>query len=633
MRVGKRAISLGLTTAMVLGLTVPVMASDMDGKLVILHTNDIHGNFGTTEEGIGAAGAKSLKEYYEAQGAEVLLVDAGDYSQGNTLVNYTQGISAAEFLVAADYDVVTLGNHEFDFSFDKLKEGVSIMEEGGIQVVCANIMDKETGVSYFTENTIFELDGMTVGFFGLDTAETLTKASPTNVADVSFVDGEEMYAIAQEQADFLAEAGCDYIVAMTHLGVDAESVGRRSIDVAEAITGVDLIIDGHSHTEMDGGEMVGEALIVSAGSYMANIGVVEIDKATGETDAHLLSAATYAETIGLYDAEVTAFVAEKQAEVDAVYDGIFAETLVDLNGEREPGVRTEETNLGDFAADAYLYVAKQYAEEKELDLSVDVALANGGGIRASIPTGEISMNTLYTVFPYGNTIALVTLTGEQLLEVMEASTFCNPESLGGFPQVAGMEFTLDTTVEYAYGEQYPDSTYFAPADPGSRVTIDSIGGEAFDLNGEYTVVVNAFQASGGDTYFVLTEGEMIDTEIIDAEGLIMYVASMDGIIGEEYAEPQGRITIISDESAVVVEEEVVEEEVIEEVVEAEVVEEVVVEEVIVLDGSYVVVAGDNLWKIASKVLGDGNKWSAIYEANKDVIADPNMIYVGQQLIV
>lgn len=631
MKVGKRAISVCLTAAMVLGMTVPAMAGDMDGKLVILHSNDIHGYFGTSEDAIGVAGAKSLKEYYEAQGAEVLLVDAGDYSQGNTLVNYTQGISAAEFLVASDYDVVTLGNHEFDFAFEKLNEGVAIMEEGGIEVICANILKKGTDESYFQENTIVEFGDFSVGFFALDTAETLTKASPGNVSEVDFADKEDMYAIAQEQTDLLLAAGCDYVVAMTHLGVDAESVGRRSIDVAEAVTGVDLMIDGHSHTEMDGGELVNDALIVSAGAYMANMGVVEIDMATGETSAHLISAATYAEEFGMYDEAVTAFVAEKQAEVDLAYEGVFAETLVDLNGEREPGVRTEETNLGDFAADAYLYIGQVYAEEHDLDLNVVASLANGGGIRASIPTGEISMNTLYTVFPYGNTVALVTLTGAQLMEVMEASTFCNPESLGGFPQVAGMEFTLDTTVEYAYGEQYPDSTYFAPADPGSRVTIDSIGGEEFDLEGEYTIVVNAFQASGGDTYYVLTEGETIDTEIIDAEGLIMFVDSMDGVIGEEYAEPQGRITIIADESAVV-EEEVVVEEVVEEVVVEEVVVEEVVEEV-VYDYYYVVEAGDYLCKIAEELYGDATMWSVIYEANMDVIADPALIYVGQELLV
>ena len=621
----KKLFSMLLTAAMVMGLSVPVMAGDMDGKLVIMHTNDIHGHYETTEEQIGIAGVAALKNYYVDQGAEVLLVDAGDFSQGTTLVNHDKGLKAAAYLVAADYDAVSFGNHEFDFGQEAVKDIAATLKAGRIPVLAANILKAGTNEPYFGDNIVFELDGIKVGMFGLDTAETQTKSAPSSVAGMEFVDKEEMFALAQVQVDELKELGCDYIVCVCHLGVDDESIGRRSTELAAAVEGIDLIVDGHSHTEMPGGEVVGETMIVSTGSYLANVGTVVVDMETKEETAALISAADYAANYGVYDERLTMMVAADTEEINAIYEGIFAETKVDLNGERDPGVRTLETNLGDFAADAYLYAGRQYVKEAGLDMTVDLALANGGGIRASIPAGKISMNTLYTVFPYGNTVALVTITGEQLLEVLEASTFCTPTAIGGFPQIAGAEFTINTAVPYENGEQYPNSTYYAPANPGSRVTINSVNGKPFDPAANYTVVVNSFQAEGGDTYYALTQGSFThDTAIVDADALISYVNSMNGVIGEEYAEPQGRITIVNDASAIP------EKPAMPADPEQPIAPENPVETVTNL---YKVVAGDSLWKIAKTQLGDGLKWRGIYEDNKTVIKDPALIYIGQELVV
>ena len=623
----KKLISLITAAVMALGISVPAMAADakpMEGKLVVVHTNDMHGYYETTETSIGIAGVAGLKNYYEAQGADVLLLDAGDFSQGSTLVSYYKGKNAAEYMAAAGYDAVSMGNHEFDYSFDALLDNMKVLTDAGVKVIDANVINKETGKSYFDANAVFEFDGIKVGVFGLDTSETLTKASPSNVKAVNFLDKEEMFKEAQAQVDELKSAGCDYIIALTHLGVDEESVGRRSTDLAAAVKGIDLIVDGHSHTVIDGGEKVGDTVIVSTGSYLANVGTVVIDKEAKTEEAKLISAADYAAGTAQYDETVKALVAEDVAEVAEAYSKVFAKTEVHLEGTKQI-VRSQETNLGDFTADAYLYTAQKYADEHELGVNVDCAISNGGGIRVSVEPGDISMDTLVTIFPFGNNVCLVTITGEQLLEVLEASTFCTPETIGGFPQVAGIEYKLDVSVPYENGEQYPDSTYYAPAKPGSRVTIKSINGKAFDPKAEYTVAVNNFQAEGGDTYYQLTKNSYFcDTEILDCDALIEYVNSLGGVIGEQYKEPQGRIEIVGTAPEVKPEEVKPEEE--KPTVEP-------TPEVLPDGNIYTVIDGDTLWKIAKSQLGDGKLWTGIYEDNKAEIKNPDLIYAGQELVV
>ena len=626
----RKFLSLLTAAVMVLGISVPVMAEEepsLDGKLVIVHTNDMHGYFETTETSIGMAGIAGLRDDFKAKGADVLLLDAGDFSQGRTLVSYYKGKNAAEYIAASQYDLVSLGNHEFDYAFDTLVDNMQVLIDAGVKVVDANVIDKSTGKPYFDPHAIFDFDGFKVGVFGLDTAETLTKATPSNVKYVDFLDKEEMFECAQKEVDFLKAEGCDYIIAVTHLGVDEESIGRRSIDVAEKVKGIDLMIDGHSHTEMPGGQMVGDTLITSAGCYLANAGLVYIDEETKEAKAELINAADYAANIGIYNEEIAAIVNEDVEEVANAYSEVFAKTEVPLEGTKAL-VRSQETNLGDFTADAYLYAGNKYADEHELGFDVDVAISNGGGIRASVEPGEISMNTLATVFPFGNSLCLVTITGEQLLNILEASTFVAPETLGGFPQVAGVEFKLNLGVPFEKGEQYPDSTYFAPAKPGSRVTIKSVAGKPFNPAANYTVAVNSFQAEGGDTYYELTQNSYFtDTELLDRDALIDYVNSLNGVIGQQYAAPQGRIEIVNEPAEVPAIPVEPQKPAVPEVPEVKPEVPAPLPE----GGKYIVVEGDNLWKIADSQLGNGTLWTKIYEDNKTEIKNPNLIYAGQEL--
>lgn len=543
----KKLLSLALALCMVFTLMIPSLglagAASLEGKLVILHTNDIHGR-GVADNGTWGYGAiAQVKKTLEAQGALVLLLDAGDASQGTPLVNLDHGQSAIDFMNAAGYDAMCPGNHEFDWGYDNLQQ---ILENASFPVLAANIVDSVSGEAKFEAYTIIEKGDYKIGVFGLDTPETMTKAHPDKVRGINFLQGEELYACAQAQVDALTEAGCDLIVCLGHLGVADESIGNQSYDVIANTTGIDLFIDGHSHTAFEAGKSVSNAgeettLLVSTGEYCENIGVVVYD---GEKlSADLFACSTAAAAITGADEEVASIVTARNDAVEAELSAVFAKTEIDLNGERAPGVRTEETNLGDFAADAILWSAQQAVGDH-----VIAAITNGGGIRASIPAGDVTMKDMKTVFPFGNEVSVLTVTGAELLEALEAATHSTPDAIGAFPQVAGIVFSINTTVPYEQGEQYPDSTYFAPKNPGARVTIETVGGEAFDPEALYTIATNDFTAAGGDTYYAFkyanaTTGYKTGVALEDA--LVNYVTSvLDGVIGGDYAQPQGRITVI-----------------------------------------------------------------------------------------
>ena len=231
--------------------------------------------------------------------------------------------------------------------------------------------------------------------------------------------------------------------------------------------------------------------------------------------------------------------------VDGEYGVAFAETLVDLNGERAPGNRTEETNLGSLIADAMRWSVLRQEGSLEVESDYAIAITNGGGIRAAIPAGKITRKDIGTVLPFGNTVAVIYVTGHELLEALEASTFCTPDALGGFPQVSGIEFTIDTSKEYdGAPEPYPASTYYGPASI-NRVAIDRVNGKPFDEGALYAVITNDFMAAGGDTYYAFAAAQrQFDTGISDAEAVMSYITDcLGGVVGAEYAEPFGRINV------------------------------------------------------------------------------------------
>ena len=547
----KKLLSLLLVLCLVLSLSCTAFAVNeakpLDGKTVILHSNDVHGAIDLY------AAMASLKADYEAQGAEVILADAGDYSQGTVYVSVNKGSDAVTMMNATGYDVATIGNHEFDYGYAQLAEN---MKAAKFKVLCADVLGAD-GKTIFDANTIIEKGGVKIGFFGLETPEAQTKANPKLIQGLKFLagaDGKELYDCAAAQVADLKKQGADIIVCLAHLGVDESSEPYTSYDLSKNVKGIDFIIDGHSHTVMTAGP--NKEAIQSTGTAFANIGVITIDNATKQIVGNELKAIWHTEknadgksvTVVDYktrDEKVAAAAKAIIDPIDKAYGEKFAVSKVELNGAKAPnGNRDSETNLGDLITDAMLWKIRSDATIKVPAENV-VAITNGGGIRATVKAGDVTKKDINTVLPFGNTLAVVYVTGAELLEALEASTYCTPESLGGFPQAAGVTFTVKTYEKYDKNpEPYPKSTYYGPKSI-QRVTIDNVNGKKFDLTATYAVVTNNFVAGGGDTYYAFAAAtDQFDTGLPLDEVVMEYITKeLKGVIGETYAKPAGRITV------------------------------------------------------------------------------------------
>lgn len=453
---------------------------------------------------------------------------------------------------AVGYDVATLGNHEFDYGYAQLAKN---LKKANFKVLCADVLKGKNTI--YPAHTIIKKDGVKVGFFGLETPEAQTKANPALIKGLTFLTGKKLTKAAKDEAAALKKAGADVVIALVHLGVDKESKPYTSEDVFKGLVGksVDFVIDGHSHTVMTTGAN-GEA-IQSTGEKLANVGVVVIDKATKKIEKNELVALQDAE--GNYVVDGVAAVAEVvkaiKDKVDADLGEVFATSTVALNGGKtaDPekgflnGNRDGETNTGDLITDAMLWKVKSSGGIKKVDANHIVAITNGGGIRAEINPGDVTKKDINTVLPFGNTVTVVYVKGSVLLEALEASTYCTPETIGAFPQFAGMKVVINTAKKYdAKSKVYPGSTYYGPKSI-KRVTIKSVNGKKFNPKALYAVVTNDFCSSGGDTYYAFASAKTkFDTGVPLDEAVMEFVkAKLGGKIGKAYAEPQGRLTLVN----------------------------------------------------------------------------------------
>lgn len=504
MRKHRKALSIILTVVMVLSLQLaPVFGATTD-PIVILHTNDVHSN---VDGNLGYASVKGWKDHYEGQGSAVLVLDAGDSIHGLPVANLSEGESIIDIMNAVGYVAMTPGNHDFNYGTQRLIDLSKVMK---FDLLSANFTDNQ-GNLVFPAAKIYKAGDKNIGIVGISTPETATKTNPLNVQGYKFNE-TEMAKLVQEQIDHLKADGADYVIALGHLGVDTESAPYRSTDLIGQVTGLDIFIDGHSHTTLENGEVVKDkagkdVLLAQTGTQLAAIGKITIN-------GDKLAASLIKEK--KEDAAIKAIIDAEKAEIKPMLEKVVAKTGVKLDGNRDPGVRTQETNLGNLAADALRYAG-----------GADIALTNGGGIRTSVEIGDITYEQLNAVFPFGNVVVTIDITGEDLLAALEHGTKSAPAANGGFPQVSGMSYEVHT---------YLDK---------DRVKNVMVNNQPLDLKKTYKLATNDFTQVGGDGYTMF--GKYARTGIYGAldEALVTYIAKgLGGSVGNEYAKNQGRIKIM-----------------------------------------------------------------------------------------
>ncbi len=456
-----------------------------DGTLTIFHTNDTHAR--VTEgkyAGMGFAKVATLIEETRAMGDPVLYLDAGDTFHGQTFATLTEGESIVQVLDTVGLDLLTPGNHDFNYGYDRLLE---LRDLANFKVITANVV--KDGKRDFPSYAIIEKGGYRIGVFGITTPETAYKTHPNNVEGVTFQDPT---ATAQRIVSAL-EGKVHLIVALGHIGIDDASE-KNTYDILESVEGIDLFIDGHSHSTIEGGMMVGDTLLVQTGEYDKNLGKVTITFDAGEPtlSAELISKEAAADL--MENEEVAAAIAEINTYIDEITSEMVGETSVALEGAREY-VRTGETNLGNLASDAML-----------AETGADVAFTNGGGIRGSIAAGSITVKDIITVFPFGNYVVTKDVTGAELLTILEHGIRNYPATEGGFPHIAGMELTFNSAAE-----------------PLSKITSLTIQGKPVMEDMVYTLATNDFLAAGGDGYTMLKDKDITGEYGALDEVLKMYI--------------------------------------------------------------------------------------------------------------
>ena len=496
----KRFMSLALSITMVLSLVLfnPISAFADDAKeLVILHFNDTHARVKSVEKdgvvtGVGFDRIAQYKQDLLKENPNVLMLDAGDTLHGQPIATLSQGESIVKILNLMGIDAFTPGNHDFNYGFARLQELEKMMN---FPIVSANVMDK-SGKEVFKPYVIKEMDGFKVGIFGLSTPETSYKTNPKNVETIDFTD---TIAAAKKAVEALEKENVDVIIALSHLGLDQGD--DTSDKVAEAVDGIDLVIDGHSHTTLEEGRMVKNTLIASTGEYDKAFGIVTLKIANGEVtekSAKLMAAADTKDIVPHPD--VVALLADIDKGLNEILSEKIGTSTVMLDGARE-NVRTKETNFGQLVADAMLDAT-----------GAEVALTNGGGIRASIEAGDITKNHIVTSFPFGNYLVTKEVKGKDIKAALEHGLSKYPEQNGGFPHVAGITFTFNTA---------------NPA--GSRVSDLMVGGSPVDMEKAYLFVTNDFMAAGGDGYTMLKPYATVNEYAAFDEILVNYIKKMGTI--------------------------------------------------------------------------------------------------------
>lgn len=518
----KKKLSLLLALLMMMTTvftSLPVAAEEAkDAKttkheIVILHTNDVHARVKADEreKAIGYGKIKTYKDELVKEGKTVLMLDAGDTFHGTTFATISRGDSIVKLLNEVGYDYMVPGNHDFNYGYERL---VELTGKGNFKTLASNVVT-EQGKRDFLENDIKEVDGVKIGFFGLSTPETYYKSHPSNTKGIVIAEPIE---VAKQQVAALKAKGADFIVAIGHLGLDdSTKEEERSEGVIKAVPGIDLFIDGHSHTALPEGKVIGSTLLAQTGSYTNNLGQITLTFDGNKIENKKAELISY-EAMSLVkpDEKIEAIEKEVDEANKPFLEKIVGKTLVDLEGRREYN-RKQETNLGNLVTDAMREVSK-----------ADIAITNGGGIRATIEKGDVTMGEVLTAFPFTNFTVTVDLTGKEVIAALENGVKAAPELAGSFCQVSGLTFKYDDTQK-----------------AGERVFDVMVAGKPIDLEKTYKVATNDFIAGGGDQYDVFKGKKETGQYELLSETLAKYITAKK----EVNPQVEGRITVAKKDAA------------------------------------------------------------------------------------
>jgi len=481
--------------------------------ITVLHTNDIHSRVLQENSGsnarVGIARLATIyKEYQEKTNGHTLLLDAGDTTHGLPFANIFRGSNIIDLMNLVGYDAMAAGNHDFNYGWERL---VELNELADFPIMAANVTKEDDHI--IDDYKIFEIDGVKVGVFGLTTPDTAFATHPNNVQGIKFNNPIE---VSKAYVEKLNAEGADIVIALSHLGFDPTYL-FNSPRLAEEVEGIDLIIDGHSHTRIPNGyQGSNNTLIVQTGEHLLSLGEVTLTLENGElvnASARLMDGNDVTVTPDPVVAErVTYFndqVIEKGKEVVG-NAGLLLDASRPGISSNNPfcswcGVRSSETNLGNLSADAIL----EFVNNGGLD--VDIALSNGGSVRDSIVAGNITVADVIRVFPFGNNLEVRSIEGATLKEVLEFSVRNMPNEFGGFLHIGGMTMDVDTSQPQ-----------------GSRVSNIQIGSKGFDMDATYRLVTSDFVGAGGDGFTMMANTELLNTLNTFDEAFIAYLQSHKG---------------------------------------------------------------------------------------------------------
>jgi len=501
-----RKITAGLVLILALfvagtAFAAPVAPLAADVSITILHTNDTHARGLETKTEIGYSRIAGYANSLKAKNPNVLVLDAGDTFHGLPWANLERGAPVAYLMNAVPYDAMTTGNHDFNYGASRLLELAGLAE---FPVLAANVY--RDGTRVFPGYFIKEVGGVRVAILGLATQETTYKADPAGTKGLVF---ENPIAEARRVIMNELEGKYDVLVVLAHIGVDGSS-NPVTTDLANSLPEIDVIIDGHSHSSLATEKSLNKSsvLIVSADSSGTTLGRVDLvvgkDRKVAKKEAVSLTLKDNEKDL-VSDPKVKALADEFLAAQAPMLATKVGATAIALEGKREI-VRTSETNLGRLLASSYLFAS-----------GADIAMFTGGGIRDSIPAGDITKKQVYTVLPFGNYIWTTTLTAAELKAVLENGVGKLPAADGRYPHMANVTFKLDAS---------------QPA--GSRVSDIQVKGKAVDLadaKTKYSFATNNFTMNGGDEFKMLI-GKAYKEYPMDADSFMGYLQKL-GTVTEE----------------------------------------------------------------------------------------------------